>query len=108
MTSPPAFVKTVLAATAAASTPSSPRAGSRMKIISYARTLLTSLCDPSVTSGRRNRVRCWPHIVPIHGAGRALEHHALHRVGAPGESLRKHGRLGGREVRQHPIDCVFP
>src|SRR5512136_1597210 len=105
-TSPPALASTALAAVAAASTPSSPRAGSRMKITSYDRTLLTSLvcskCSVSpVASPGRIRRGSRADIVSVHGGPGALQDHAAHRVGGPRDRLGEHRRLLRWNLVQH-------
>src|SRR5512139_2300853 len=104
-TSPPALASTALAAVAAASTPSSPRAGSRMKITSYDRTLLTSLvCSrfsaSPVASLRRIRRGSRAHVVSVHGGPRSLQDQAPHRIGGSHHRIGENRRLLRRDVGQ--------
>src|SRR5512136_2608715 len=108
-TSPPALTSTALAALAAVSTPSSPRAGSRMKITSYDRTLLTSLfCSESfVVSSRRIRAGSRANVELIHRGRRSLENQAAHRVGSPCHRVGQHRSLLRLKIGQDAIDRVL-
>ena len=85
-----------------------------MKIISYDRTLLTSLGRSGIHSG------CCPVVArgPEPGSGRTLyrfmagrqpvQDQAAHRLGRPRHRGRRHRTLLRREVRQHAIGGRLP
>src|SRR5512137_1346401 len=111
-TSPPALASTALAAVAAASTPSSPNAGSRIKITSYDRTLLTSLvCSGFSASPMASlrRVRRGPRarVVSVHGRPRSLQDQAAHRLGGSRHRLSENRRLLRRDIGEDPTRGVL-